>query len=1495
MHRKLILPLFLCLALPALPGYAQKANRFSGDSTKFITELNTAFENLPDNEKKMTATLLEGFMQKWNAEQYSPSMKKIIYRTCNEMARRKYLAFPDLYNYIRALDAFMNSHQPEPSFFDWSVILNKLVSNKVIRHFNQFVEMSVGLFGENVIYQSSSTQWKTGQNGFHFLSDSVPLIEFNTGNLCCYANNDSLVIYNTRGIYFPLTQRWVGTGGRVDWRRAGIDPGEVYADLHDYRLETRFSKFTADSVDFYYKKYFNYPLTGTFSDKVLADVTEDKASYPRFESFDKQIGIRNLFPEIDYLGGFSMEGARIMGTGAKGMTARLTFKKDGKEFVVVRSSVFVIHPDRINSGAASITLYHEDDSIYHPGLQMKYINEKRELTLSRDERVTTISPWFDSWHKIEIYCELLSWVMGQSTIDFKMMMGPNQEGKAVFESSNYYSEQRYDKMQGIDELNPLYVIQKFTEKKKSRSFEVNDLADYMQKPANQVEALLLRLAFRGFLIYDVETHTALIKDKLYNYVKAKNSLTDYDVIYFNSTVSGRSSGILDLLTFDLKVQGVPSVFLSDSQQVYIYPANQEVILKKDLDFVFTGKVEAGLFDFYAKDCSFEYGKFRLNMPEIDSMGFYIRGRTKDPKTQTYPLMKVKGYITGISGYLLIDDPKNKSGLKYFPDYPIFTSENESYVNWEKKEICQGVYKKDRFFYTVHPFTFKHIGRIATDSLQFSGFLTSAGIFPDIHQPLKVRPDYSLGIEAQTDTAGYPAYGGKGTFTNRIDMSNLGLHGDGRLAYLNSVSWSHDYIFYPDSMRTLARSFEAREQIAGVEYPSVTCDSVREFWLPNRDSLIVSTGKHDAVMFNRQSAFTGQLSLTPRGMTGDGTIKIADADMDSRQFKFKRRTFDANIANFRIRSYNLAELSISTKNYQTHFDFDKRRGEFKSNIGISRVEFPFNKYICSMDRFDWMIDNQEITLANEIRKNLEGVDTLSFEKLIGVDFSGSEFISVEPGQDSLRFFALRARYNLRSNVINAEDVRIIRVADAAVFPDSGKVCILKDAQMQTLRRAAIIANTTTMYHRFYGADVNITSRKKYTANGKYDYMDREGAKEQIRFSRIAVDTSGETVAKGSISDSAGFRLSPEFAYKGEVNLKASRKILDFDGGFRPVTDCFNSLFTFTQFESTIDPAGVKIPLTDPLREMNAEKLELGFVYSNTSSRVFPAFFSPWHSFSDTVMTPVHGVIDYSTAAGEYRISTEAKLQDPLETDNLLALNPVKCLLRSEGTINLALNAGPLNLETYGTMNYFVIPDSVNAQVAIALDFPFSSDALEKFAAQLNTVNLEGLIYASSPYAMAIRTILGRKEYEKVKAELEMYGRFKKFPDELSRTLFLADVHMHWDSVGKAWVSFGRIGIGNIQKTQVNRYVKGIIEFAKKRNGDDLTIYLELTPNDWYFFNYRNNILQAISSNLDFNDLILSAEKSHTEQKRVSKEARGFRYVISTDRKKRDFLRKFSPEE
>lgn len=1472
----------------------QEFTSFSGDSTRLEAEMNQWFGRITAGERKIIAPDLDRFFSYWTGHYFNGEEKKAIYAVFNALVQKKVTPYPDFSGYINVINTFLATSQPREHFLPWHSIMIRLLKENPINEFTQLIQSSQWLFKDKLLYNGLNVKWKHYAGTYTFISDDSPLIALPVADLSCYSEKDSIRISGTRGIYNLVTREWTGEGGLVDWRKAGEDPGEVFAELSRYRIRMRLPGYSADSVRFTHRRYFRTPLTGRVEDKVEKEVSPDKAAFPKFSNYNTRISIPSLYQDVDYEGAFNMEGRTILGTQSAEGGARLFFKRKGQHFLTAESVVYVITPEKVNTSSAAVTIYHETDSLYHAGIKMHYNTQTRELSLVKDERAIRYPPWYDSFHNVDIYCEAVYYKMGDSLVSIQSMKGLTKDSRVVFESGHYYTERRYLKLQGVSEVNPLYQISSWAEKNKTRILTRDDFAHILRSSADVVENQILDFADWGFLTYDKNRKEGRLKEKLFDYVKAAAKRSDYDEIVFNSFVANASNGLLNLRTFDLQLRGVEKVVLSQAQTVEIMPANKDLVLKKGMNFTFSGTVIAGMFDFHATDCDFQYAPFRINMPDVDSMVYYVFEKEENPGTGMLERVRVRTAVHNLSGTLLIDDPGNKSGLKSFPRYPVFTNNDSSFVYWDSRSVLNGSYDRERFFYRLNPFTIENLDYVETDTLMFSGKLISAGILPVIEEPLHIRPDYSLGLVKKADSGGMPVYNGQGTLFADIDLSNKGLRSNGRLETMNSESVSPDFLLLPDSMVTVAKSFDIREQVSPFDLPQVHGDSVRQVWRPEYRNMTVSTIQKPLAMYRNQSGFSGTLSVKPDSLNGNGKVMILDAVMESRGFKFRSRSFDALIADFRIKSYDLTANTIETQNYQTHFDFDQRKGEFKSNVGISKVNFPINQYACLMDRFDWLIDNEEIMLANE-RELADRADTLSLSQLIDVGYTGSEFVSTHPRQDSLRFFAARARYHLRSNIINAEEVRIIKVADAAVFPDSGKVVIGKDAQMNVFHRAILIANTQSRYHQFYNADISIASRNYYTGQAMYDYLDRTGKRQKIFFDKIRVDTDGKTIADGTISDSAGFLLSPEFAFQGGVTLYADQKHLLFNGGFHPVTTCLEASPQWVSFQSAINPDSVRIPLSVPLQNIKRKPLQLALLYKTRENLIGASFFRPRIHQGDSVLCTSEGFIEYNIPTNEFRIASGNKLNNVAEPGPYLSFNTWNCKMRGEGSLYLGLNFNPVTLESFGTVDYYTLADSALIRCALTLSFPFGDAAMQRMADHLNSVNLQGVKLTGTNYSMFMERYLPEAEFRRLRGELDLLGRFRKIPDELERQIVFADLPLHYDTLSRSYTHRGNIGIATLGKNHVNKYVKAIVEFSKKRNGDEFSIYLELTSNDWYYFNYRNQLLSVASSDIAFNDLVKEADQSSREQKKFREFSRNYLVSLVSERKKQEFLRKFQSGE
>ena len=125
-------------------------------------------------------------------------------------------------------------------------------------------------------------------------------------------------------------------------------------------------------------------------------------------------------------------------------------------------------------------------------------------------------------------------------------------------------------------------------------------------------------------------------------------------------------------------------------------------------------------------------------------------------------------------------------------------------------------------------------------------------------------------------------------------------------------------------------------------------------------------------------------------------------------------------------------------------------------------------------------------------------------MIDYALAGPEFISINPEYDSLRFFAGKAEYNLHDYVINIEGVRMLKVADAAIFPAGNALTVVRDGLIPTLKNAVIIADTVKKFHHFYEAEVNIFSQHNYSATGYIDYVDRNNVHQPIFMNSIGVN-------------------------------------------------------------------------------------------------------------------------------------------------------------------------------------------------------------------------------------------------------------------------------------------------------------------------------------------------------------------------------------------------------
>jgi hypothetical protein len=1486
--RKLTLVFFLILGSHILK--SQKITQFANDTGKFVKDLAQYFNDNTVN-KLEAQEYIKNFDKLWKENAIAGYYKEVSIKAANLMLAKRLKPYPYFYGYFNTLLNSVQGKKTGDSFENWETCIEKILAAKTIRGISEFLDMSESIFKNNAFYKTPSYIYYSRESNFKFEYDTIPKVVFTDITLIgANPRGDSIAIENTSGVFYPSYGKFAGKGGKVSWERSGLD-ASVYAAIKRYNIDCKTGNYVSDSATFVGKQFFDKPQMGRITERIISEYGEK--TYPRFDSYSKRLLVKNIYPDVDYDGGFGMRGAKFVGSGGGGNPARIVFRRNNLKFLEISARAFGMSKDKIVANPGAIKFFLDKDSIYHQGLGFTYQVEKRTVTIVRGEDGLQKIPFTDSYHKYDIYLEQIVWQIDEPLIAFNFLP-TNFQGEAFFESEDFYTAQKSESLKGSEKVNPINkMIEYYNANGKPKTFTVVDFAIYIKSLAVDMRPIIFKMAIAGLIYYNPETDLVTVRQRLLDYSENARHKHDYDIITLHSVTGGKAdNATMNLLNYDITVRGVKQILLSDTQKVFLFPKRGEIILKKNRELNFNGTVASGKFEFVGKDFVFDYEQFKIRMKTIDSIKIYVESSEPDANGNV-GFRKVQTLIENVNGELRIDAPKNKSGWGKAPTFPSFKSFKDSYTFYDKKQTFKGVYGKDKFYFKLDPFEIDSLDNFRNERLRFDGTFSSSGIFPDFKEKLTLQKDYSLGFIRQTPPEGFPLYGGKANFNQEIRLSNKGLRGGGDLDFSSSHSVVPDLIFFPDSANGIAKTYDVKEGDSP-EFPTAHGDTVRLHFMPYKELLQAHHIRKPFRAYKENVSFKGRFDLTKKELTGNGRVDFDKADLSSGKILFVKRRFFSDTCNFHLKAFDEEGLTFSTVNVNAKIDFDERTGEFISNGKGSYVKFDKNQYIAYMDRFKWYMDKEDIDLGDTQKK----VDTDGSEA--GLDLEGPQFISVHPKQDSLRFLAPGAKYNLRKFIIYCKNVPYINVADARIFPHNGDVTIFKNAVIDTLKESSILANTVTKYHTIRNSTANIFGRRSYLANGDYQYLDENDKPYLIKFKIIRPDTSGQTISEGEIPEKENFKFNDYFSFAGKVYLQAQQQFLTFDGGTKIVHSCSKIGKSYLKFTGEINPKEILIPIPKKAVDMTGAAVGTGLFFNADTNMVYSTFLSLQGARSSKDVIEADGLLTYDKENEMYEISNKEKLAEMSLPGNYVSLKTSNCIVNTEGSYNISSDLGQIKLKCVGNAQHSTVNDSINFNLMMVVDFFFESSAIKKMAkdfgiylGSLNPVPFEGDLFNHG-----LIELLGKERGDKALSELNLYGNYKRFPDELEKNLVLSDVKLTYNKSAQAYISVGMIGVGNILKNEIFRYMTGHVQIKKSKRGgkDILDIYLEADANTWYYFNYNNGTMLAISSNDQFNKEVKDM-KGKNKKMNVEK-GPSYRFDLGNVRKKDEFLsrmKRFSIEE
>ncbi|MBP5563908.1 MAG: hypothetical protein J6X51_07740 [Bacteroidales bacterium] len=1478
MKKLLTVCILLCLMVLA---QAQRFTSFSKDPSKTVEEMKEFYASVPKDRQKEAKDILDTFELMWTTRM-DPANQQVFLEEANKMVKKKHRPIPHFQSFIHTYNVFIQSQYADEAD-TWKKILDYHIGQSST-FFQDKMSLYARFFQGNILNQGDNVKWVAMSDPEKMGFAEEPFFEFKNIDLMGFSAKDSLTVKGMSGRYYPDKLQFKANGGTITWERAGLDDN-VKAVLKTYDIDLRFPRVVADNALLHYPRLFAQPVIGRVEDKAVLPTSEEKATYPRFISDEATLPVKNLYKDVDYVGGFEMRGASIYGTGQGDILAKVTIYNEGKVIISASSRSFLIRPANLLSEDAKVSVYIENDSIYHPAANFKYDNEKKSLLISRPKQGVGRSPFFDSYHKLDMYVESLQWVTTEKRIELKPIVGNTSNQKAYFESQNYYEESVMHEIAGYNIVNPLYTLWQLFNSAGYESLTIEDVIRWFNKPPLDIKAMMIDFAARGFIEYDINNNQINYRSKIAQYLNNQVKKKDYDYIKLESKTHYAS---LDLVTNDLKITGCEFFVLSDPQIVNVYPMNELVTVKKNRNMVFSGRVIGGLFDFVTHNCQFDYDRFLVDMDVIDTLIMYVEDKDGPMDMYgDYKLQRVRSEIEELSGVLYVDAPGNKSGMTDYPDYPIFEARKGGKVFYDQPYVLGGVYDRNKFYYAVNQFRIVNLDNFVIDSMKFGGALISGGIFPDIAEPLKVQPDFSLGFVH--NTGGLPMYGTRGAYQGRISLSNRGLRGKGNIDYITSHTTSDSLVFYIDSTNGSANKHIVDEQLAGTEFPPASVEEAYMHWEPYEDQMFVHTLANPMDLFT-EATLTGNSKITSSGMFGTGIVKFNRADISSRLFQFKHHELLADTADLRI--YDISggkDVAFSTDNYNSHIDFKTRKGHFIANGEASVVYFVKNEIKAKSSEFEWdPIDSTMLRFKwDDPHKNVD-IDNTPIKELVDMQSVGNELYAVAPYVD-YQFTAVNAEYDFAKNVIAAHGVRYINVGDAAITPQHGDVTIRKNAAMDPLEKSRILAGRENKFHELYDCNTRIVSATKFFANGYYDYIDAEQRVQTLYFDTLYF--MKETHGDAKIPKEKDFHFSDQFAFDGRAELHSTNPFLSYFGGVEIIHGCDSVKHARMKILQQVDPNNIMIQVHDRTKDMDERKVVVAIASSNKTGRIYTAFGVAKDEFNDAEYINVFGYITYDKETHEFKAASREKLMDPSIPGNIITLNTDNCEVHGSGSIDMGAKLGRVDFVTNGTIVNYMLADSAEMHLTTSIDFFFNEKSMDIMNKALENTTLDYVdVSGDEAYDLALYNLLGKTEYDRYQRSTAL-GQNRRLPDALQVKFLFSNIDFEWDKEQSTFKSQTKLPLIVCGAKQQYKMVPGRIVIEKRGSRNRLYLYFEF-DNHFFYYQFDNNAVSAFSSDKAFNDAISSVKpKNRFQAPDQAKGLPSFTYKLGNRSLKNKFVKKY----
>ena len=219
--------LILILSFFFLQSFPQKKKSdkdFSDDFSIFLVQLDD-FMNLTKNPKSKKS--YKSFSD--ISSSFSNQETELVISISKKMRDKRLRVQPYFNDFLNSL-VVVKSSCDDRGIIDWLNVIDNMVNNSTPKKIITFFDFTIKFINNQILRSTKAAKWSVSNSQCYFSFDfNEPFVSFsNPVNLICSNRNGDFLIYSTKGNYYPLSNKWVGGDGIVDWTNHGFSSDSVF-------------------------------------------------------------------------------------------------------------------------------------------------------------------------------------------------------------------------------------------------------------------------------------------------------------------------------------------------------------------------------------------------------------------------------------------------------------------------------------------------------------------------------------------------------------------------------------------------------------------------------------------------------------------------------------------------------------------------------------------------------------------------------------------------------------------------------------------------------------------------------------------------------------------------------------------------------------------------------------------------------------------------------------------------------------------------------------------------------------------------------------------------------------------------------------------------------------------------------------------------------------------------------------------------------------------